>query len=172
MKLLTSRIGRNISPNDKGTFKYELHAMTHWRLVFNITIKYKRNIDAQVMKWKMHCTAVNPTDTNHAPTEFSHQILIYLDTRATVMLICNNCLEQCLMNGWVGCVQNIVKHSPTRPRVSGALPDYVVVNSPKCLIWDDHNLFPDTTCAWAPIHMPKFQCDKYCCSARNIPLVV
>ena len=57
------------------------------------------------------------------------------------MLLRNQFLDQCLMNGSFGCVQNIVYHSPTGPWVSSALPDYVLANFPKCLISQYHNFF-------------------------------
>ena len=108
VKFLTSRMERNIAPDGRAYFRDAIHVMPQCRLTFSVTVKYLRNLDALVSKWKMHYTTATPTDTNHAPTEFSHQRLIYLDTRATVMLLRNNFVEQCLMNGWVGGVQNIV----------------------------------------------------------------
>ena len=104
MKLLTSRMGRNISPDDKGTFKYELHVMTHWRLVFNITIKYKRNIDAQVMKWKIDYTTVTPTTNNHDLIGCLYPKIGSLATVATEILLYNYVVDKCLMNFLGGCV--------------------------------------------------------------------
>ena len=113
VKFLTSRMERNIATDGKASFREAIHVMLQWRLTVSVTVRYLRNLDALVSKWKMHYKTVTPTDTNHAPAEFSHQKLIYLDTRATVMLICNNFVEQCLMNGWVGCVKKMFNiHQP------------------------------------------------------------
>ena len=86
------------------------------------------------------------------------------------MLICSYVVDQCLVNGLVGCVQIFVYHSPTVPWVSDALMAYVVIASPKWFIREYHKFFTDKPCTWVPINMAKFQCEKYCCLVSTIPL--
>ena len=95
-----------------------------------------------------------------------------LYTGATVMILSNYVLYQCLMNGWVGCVQNIYFCSSTKPWVSSSLPAYIVVDLPKCLIRMDQKFFHDKPRTCAPMHMAKFECENYCCLESIIPLRV
>ena len=62
-------------------------------------MKYLRNLDAPVVKWKIHYTNVNPTDIYNALIECLHQKLGSLATRATFMLLRNVVVEQYLING-------------------------------------------------------------------------
>ena len=66
MTLLTIRMERNITPDYKIHFKDALHVMYQWRLTVPITVKYLINIDAPVVKCKMHYKSDTPTNTNHA----------------------------------------------------------------------------------------------------------
>ena len=76
-------------------------------------MKYLINIDAPVMKWKMHFTTLTPTATNHALTECSHPKLGAPDTGATAMLLRNYFLDHCLMNGSLVVVKTLFTAHPT-----------------------------------------------------------
>ena len=57
-----------------------------WRLTDPVTVKYLRNIDESVAKWKMHFTIVTPTDTNHVMTEYSYTKTQVIDTGENVRM--------------------------------------------------------------------------------------
>ena len=92
MKFLMTIMEINIAPDDKYLFKDVLHFMPQWTLIVPVTAKYLRNIDTPVAKWKMQYTAMTPTATNHALTEYSYTNLGALYTGSTPMLLRNNIL--------------------------------------------------------------------------------
>ena len=58
-----------------------------WRLNVYVTVKYLINIDAPVVKCKMHFKTNTSTNTNCALTECSHQKLGSLVTGANFMIL-------------------------------------------------------------------------------------
>ena len=68
---------------------------------------------------------------------------------------------------WLSFFKSIIYCSPTVPWVSSSLLDYVAVNSPKLLIREYHNFFPNKPRTWVPICMDDFQCENYGCYTRN-----
>ena len=52
MALFTGTMEINNAPGKKACFKDSPQFMPQWRLTVTFTVKYKRNIDAPVSKWK------------------------------------------------------------------------------------------------------------------------
>ena len=53
MGFFMSRIEINNAPNKKACLKNSTQFMPQWRLTVTFTMKYIRNIDAPVAKWKI-----------------------------------------------------------------------------------------------------------------------
>ena len=94
MTLLTSRMKIILAPENKANFKEAIHVMPQRRLNVPVIVKYLRNIDAPVAKWKTYYATVTTTVTNHALTECSYQTLGAISNVETDMLLFNYVTEQ------------------------------------------------------------------------------
>ena len=89
---------------------------------------------------------------------------------AKVMLLKNYVVELKLMNGSIGTVVDIVYKDEEGPRSEGALPAYIVVDFPQCLIEDGKGWKKQDACKNVPIPTIVELCKKHCCGIETVPL--
>ena len=162
-----------LSEEERQTFKTDtIHLTPDWKSTQRIVYQYlNSSLETPLAKFRAKLNSIRANGQNHCVKECKLPLLGALCKGATVMLLQNFVVEQFLMNGSIGTVQEVV-YKQSSPDFNHELPSYVIVDFPKSNIPDDKKLIPNRPATHIPIPIVSVLCEKKCCSIQTIPLKV
>ena len=112
-------------------------------------------------------------EKNHCVKESTYPKRMAFCVGSTVMLLKNYVVEENIMNGSIGVIEDIVyEQSSGLLSDSYSLPSYAIVNFKNASIPYNLKAFPNISSTCIPIPVATERCEKKCSSITTIPLCV